>query len=124
MWWIDPLHTSLPRPRRSRSCPQPPSSLSPPAAQIPSTYTNIMVCVGFDRLVHNSLTHIPQIHHLQAKLSLRLQTHLMCYTHHNTYLIICARPSILPIGQEGGLEGVYQYITSDISAFCDAFSQV
>ncbi|KAI0687635.1 hypothetical protein BC835DRAFT_1376361 [Cytidiella melzeri] len=100
MWWIDPLHTSLPRPRRSRSCPQPPSSLSPPP-----------------------LLRYP-IHHLQAKLSLRLQTLLMCYTHDNTYLIICARPLILPVKQEGGLEGAYQYITSDISVFCDAFSQV
>ncbi|KAI0695014.1 hypothetical protein BC835DRAFT_1347997 [Cytidiella melzeri] len=58
-----------------------------------------MVCVGFDRLVHNLLTHIPQIHHLQAKLSPQLQI-------------------------QGGLEGVYQYITLGISAFCDAFSQV
>ncbi|KAI0684259.1 hypothetical protein BC835DRAFT_1390487 [Cytidiella melzeri] len=62
------------------------------------------------------------IHHLQTKLFLRLQTRLMCYTQDNTSLIICARPSILPVGQEGGLKGVYQYITLNISAFCDAFS--
>ncbi|KAI0688785.1 hypothetical protein BC835DRAFT_1371151 [Cytidiella melzeri] len=84
MWWIDPLHTSLPCPWRSCSCPQPPSSLSlPPLLRYPA---------------HTQTSWF--IHHLQAKLSLRLQTRLMW------------------------LKGIYQYITLDISAFCDVFSQV
>ncbi|KIP09977.1 hypothetical protein PHLGIDRAFT_534842 [Phlebiopsis gigantea 11061_1 CR5-6] len=72
---------------------------------IPSTYTNTM------------------IHHLQAKLSLRLRTRLTRYTH-DLYLSAAPDLRYYRVGQEGGLEGVDQYITSDISAFCDAFAQV
>ncbi|KAI0701934.1 ABC transporter transmembrane region 2-domain-containing protein [Cytidiella melzeri] len=75
------------------------------ALAIPSTYTNTM------------------IHHLQAKLSLRLRTRLTRYTH-DLYLSSAPDLRYYRVGQEGGLEGVDQYITSDISAFCDAFSQV
>ncbi|EKM56979.1 uncharacterized protein PHACADRAFT_254415 [Phanerochaete carnosa HHB-10118-sp] len=72
---------------------------------VPSTYTNTM------------------IHHLQAKLSLRLRTKLTRYTH-DLYLSSAPDLRYYRVGQEGGLDGVDQYITSDISAFCDAFSQV
>ncbi|KAI0826191.1 ABC transporter transmembrane region 2-domain-containing protein [Irpex lacteus] len=75
------------------------------ALAIPSTYTNTM------------------IHHLQAKLSLRMRTRLTRYTH-DLYLSSAPDLRYYRVGQEGGLEGVDQYITSDISAFCDAFSQV
>lgn len=75
------------------------------ALAIPSTYTNTM------------------IHHLQAKLSLRLRTKLTRYTH-DLYLSSAPDLRYYRVGQEGGLDGVDQYITSDIAAFCDAFSQV
>ncbi|KAI0088220.1 ABC transporter transmembrane region 2-domain-containing protein [Irpex rosettiformis] len=75
------------------------------ALAVPSTYTNTM------------------IHHLQAKLSLRMRTRLTRYTH-DLYLSSAPDLRYYRIGQEGGLEGVDQYITSDISSFCNAFSQV
>lgn len=64
-----------------------------------------------------------KIHHLQAKLSLNLRTKLTRYTH-DLYLSAAPDLRYYRVGQEGGLDGVDQYITSDISSFCDAFSQV
>ncbi|KAJ3519840.1 hypothetical protein NM688_g9243 [Phlebia brevispora] len=72
---------------------------------IPSTYTNSM------------------IHHLQAKLSLRMRTRLTRYTH-DLYLSSFPDLRYYRVGPEGGLEGADQYITSDIAAFSDAFSGV
>ncbi|GJE86404.1 ATP-binding cassette sub-family D member 1 [Phanerochaete sordida] len=75
------------------------------ALAIPSTYTNTM------------------IHHLQAKLSLRLRTKLTRYTH-DLYLAGAPDLRYYRAGPEGGLDGAAQYLTSDIAAFCDAFAQV
>ncbi|CAL1709088.1 unnamed protein product [Somion occarium] len=72
---------------------------------IPSTYTNTM------------------IHHLQAKLSLRLRTRLSRYTH-DLYLSSAPDLRYYRVGLEGGLGDVDQYITSDIAAFCDALSGI
>jgi ATP-binding cassette subfamily D (ALD) long-chain fatty acid import protein len=70
---------------------------------IPSTYTNSM------------------LRHLQSKLSLRLRTRLSRYTH-DLYLASAPLIRYYRVGSEGGLEGVDQYITSDIAAFCDSLS--
>ncbi|KAK7683183.1 hypothetical protein QCA50_013856 [Cerrena zonata] len=72
---------------------------------IPSTYTNTM------------------IHHLQAKLSLRLRSRLSRYTH-DLYLSSAPDLRYYRVGLEGGLADVDQYITSDIAAFCDALSGI
>ncbi|KLO16094.1 hypothetical protein SCHPADRAFT_823580 [Schizopora paradoxa] len=73
------------------------------AFAIPSTYTNSM------------------LRHLQSKLALRLRTRLTRYTHD---LYLSSSPSLryYRITQPGGLEGVDQYMTSDIAAFCDSLS--
>ena len=66
---------------------------------------------------------VQQIHHLQSKLSLRLRTRLTRYTH-DLYLSSAPNLRYYRVGLEGGLDGVDQYITSDIAAFCEAFLQV
>lgn len=73
------------------------------AFALPSTYTNSM------------------LRHLQSKLALRLRTRLTRYTQD---LYLSSAPSLryYRISQPGGLEGVDQYITSDIAAFCDSLS--
>ncbi|KAH8116020.1 ABC transporter transmembrane region 2-domain-containing protein [Phellopilus nigrolimitatus] len=73
------------------------------AFALPSTYTNAM------------------LRHLQSKLALRLRTRLTRYTHD---LYLSSAPSLryYRISQPGGLEGVDQYITSDIAAFCESLS--
>ncbi|KZT10351.1 uncharacterized protein LAESUDRAFT_721687 [Laetiporus sulphureus 93-53] len=75
------------------------------ALAIPSTYTNTM------------------IRHLQAKLSLRLRTRLSRYTD-DLYLSSFPDLRYYRVAQEGGLEDVDQYITSDIAAFCDSLSGI
>ncbi|KAI0827022.1 ABC transporter transmembrane region 2-domain-containing protein [Trametes gibbosa] len=72
---------------------------------IPSTYTNSM------------------IRHLQAKLSLRMRTRLNRYTD-DLYLSSAPDLRYYRVALEGGLDDVDQYITSDISAFCDALSGI
>ncbi|KAI5120609.1 hypothetical protein M0805_008085 [Coniferiporia weirii] len=69
----------------------------------PSSYTNSM------------------LHYLQHKLSLRLRTNLTRYTH-DLYLSSAPALRYHRISQPGGLEGVDQYITSDIAAFCESLS--
>lgn len=66
--------------------------------------------------VECSLAHIPmKLRHLQSKLALRLRTRLTRYTHD---LYLSSSPSLryYRITQPGGLEGVDQYMTSDIAA--------
>ncbi|THH03553.1 hypothetical protein EW145_g6175 [Phellinidium pouzarii] len=70
---------------------------------IPSTYTNSM------------------LRHLQSKLALKLRTNLTRYTH-DLYLSSAPALRYHRISQPGGLEGVDQYITSDIAAFCESLS--
>ncbi|KAJ3480904.1 hypothetical protein NLI96_g8018 [Meripilus lineatus] len=72
---------------------------------IPSTYTNTM------------------IRHLQSKLSLRLRTRLNRYTD-DLYLSSSPDLRYYRVGLGGGLEGVDQYVTSDVAAFCDALSGI
>ncbi|KAG8802385.1 hypothetical protein FRC16_009759 [Serendipita sp. 398] len=73
------------------------------ALAIPSSYTNSM------------------LRHLQSKLSLRLRTRLTRYTH-DLYLSSAPDLKYYRVSGEGGLEGIDQYITSDISAFCESLS--
>ncbi|KAG8812581.1 hypothetical protein FRC17_001958 [Serendipita sp. 399] len=73
------------------------------ALAIPSSYTNSM------------------LRHLQSKLSLRLRTRLTRYTH-DLYLSSAPDLKYYRVSGEGGLEGMDQYITSDISAFCESLS--
>ncbi|KAI0790361.1 ABC transporter transmembrane region 2-domain-containing protein [Abortiporus biennis] len=70
---------------------------------VPSTYTNTM------------------IKHLQAKLSLRMRTRINRYTN-DLYLSSSPDLRYYRVSQE--LDGVDQYITSDVSAFCDALSGI
>ncbi|KDQ60342.1 hypothetical protein JAAARDRAFT_174405 [Jaapia argillacea MUCL 33604] len=70
---------------------------------IPSTYTNSM------------------IRHLQSSLSLNMRTRLTRYTH-DLYLSAFPYLRYYRVGLEGGLEGVDQYITSDIASFCDSLA--
>lgn len=64
-----------------------------------------------------------QIHHLQAKLSLRLRTRLSRYTN-DLYLSSAPDLRYYRVGHEGGLDGVDQYITADVAAFCDAVAGI
>ncbi|EJD05544.1 uncharacterized protein FOMMEDRAFT_17828 [Fomitiporia mediterranea MF3/22] len=73
------------------------------AFAIPSTYTNSM------------------LRYLQSKLALRLRTRLTRYTN-DLYLSSAPSMRYYRISQPGGLEGVDQYLTSDIAAFCDSIS--
>ncbi|THH19625.1 hypothetical protein EW146_g1583 [Bondarzewia mesenterica] len=70
---------------------------------VPSIYTNSM------------------IHHLQSNLSLRLRTKLTRYTHD---LYLSSEPYLryYRVYNEGGLEGVDQYITADIASWSDSIS--
>ncbi|KAF8318737.1 putative peroxisomal half ABC transporter [Clavulina sp. PMI_390] len=70
---------------------------------IPSTYTNSM------------------IRHLQSKLSLKLRTRLTRYIH-DLYLTSAPNLRYYRIHGEGGLDGVDQFITSDVIAFCDSLA--
>ncbi|KAH8097062.1 ABC transporter transmembrane region 2-domain-containing protein [Cristinia sonorae] len=72
---------------------------------IPSTYTNTM------------------LHHLQAKLSLRLRTRLNRYTN-DLYLSSAPDLRYYRVSTEGGLDGVDQYITADVASFCDAVAAI
>jgi ATP-binding cassette subfamily D (ALD) long-chain fatty acid import protein len=58
-----------------------------------------------------------QIRHLQAKLSLRLRTRLTRYVHD---LYLSAFPYLR--FYRSGLEGIDQYITSDVESWADALS--
>lgn len=73
------------------------------ALAVPSSYTNSM------------------LRHLQSKLSLRLRTRLTRYTH-DLYLSAAPNLKYYRIAREGGLEGIDQYLTSDIAAFCESLS--
>lgn len=73
------------------------------ALAVPSSYTNSM------------------LRHLQSKLSLRLRTRLTRYTH-DLYLSAAPDLKYYRVSGEGGLEGMDQYITSDIAAFCESLS--
>lgn len=64
-----------------------------------------------------------QIRHLQSKLSLRLRTRLNRYTD-DLYLSSSPDLRYYRVGLGGGLEGVDQYVTSDVAAFCDALSGI
>ncbi|KAF8067672.1 ABC transporter transmembrane region 2-domain-containing protein [Lyophyllum atratum] len=66
---------------------------------IPSTYTNSL------------------IRHLQSKLSLSLRTRLTRYTHD---LYLSSSPDLRYY--RSGLEGVDQYITADVDAWCEALA--
>nr|VWO94705.1 Polyadenylation factor subunit 2 [Ganoderma boninense] len=72
---------------------------------IPSTYTNSM------------------IRHLQAKLSSRMRTRLTRYTD-DLYLSSAPDLRYYRVALEGGLADVDQYITSDITSFCDALAGI
>ncbi|KAI1798098.1 ABC transporter transmembrane region 2-domain-containing protein [Ganoderma leucocontextum] len=72
---------------------------------IPSTYTNSM------------------IRHLQAKLSSRMRTRLTRYAD-DLYLSSAPDLRYYRVTLEGGLADVDQYITSDITSFCDALSGI
>ncbi|KZV68369.1 hypothetical protein PENSPDRAFT_653296 [Peniophora sp. CONT] len=73
------------------------------ALAIPSTYTNSM------------------LRHLQSRLALRFRQDLTRYTHD---LYLSAKPNLryYRVGGEGGLEGVDQYLTSDVEAWADALA--
>ncbi|KAG8899648.1 hypothetical protein FRC01_010426, partial [Tulasnella sp. 417] len=73
------------------------------ALAVPSTYTNSM------------------LRHLQSKLALHLRTRLSRYTN-DLYLSSAPDLRYYRVGPEGGLEGVDQYITTDIAAFCESLS--
>ena len=90
---------------------------------IPSTYTNSMVSAKFSCLRLPYLLRDPQIRHLQSTLSLRLCTKLTRYTD-DLYLASYPDLRYYRVALEGGLSDVDQYITSDISAFCDALSGI
>ena len=64
-----------------------------------------------------------QLHHLQAKLSLRLRTRLNRYVN-DLYLSSAPDLRYYRISHEGGLDGVDQYITSDVAAFCEAVAGI
>ncbi|VDC07481.1 unnamed protein product [Peniophora sp. CBMAI 1063] len=70
---------------------------------IPSTYTNSM------------------LRHLQSRLALRFRSDLTRYTH-DLYLSAAPNLRYYRIGGEGGLEGVDQYLTSDIESWADALA--
>ena len=87
------------------------------ALAIPSTYTNTMV-----RPETSQGTDLPadarhQLRHLQSKLSLRARTRISRYTHD---LYLSSHPDLRYYRL--GLDGVVQYLTSDINSFCDALS--
>ncbi|KAG8965115.1 hypothetical protein FRC03_000921 [Tulasnella sp. 419] len=73
------------------------------ALAVPSTYTNSM------------------IRHLQSKLSLHMRTRLTRYTH-DLYLSSAPDLRYYRVGQEGGLEGVDHFITTDIASFCESLA--
>ena len=73
------------------------------AFALPSTYTNSM------------------LRHLQSKLALRLRTNLTRYAH-DLYLSSAPAIRYYRVSQRGGLEGVDQYITSDVANFCESLS--
>lgn len=58
-----------------------------------------------------------QLRHLQSKLSLRARTRISRYTHD---LYLSSHPNLRYYRL--GLDGVVQYLTSDINSFCDALS--
>lgn len=70
---------------------------------IPSTYTNSM------------------LRHLQSRLALRFRQDLTRYTH-DLYLSAAPNLRYYRVGGEGGLDGVDQYLTSDIEAWSDALA--
>lgn len=61
------------------------------------------------------------LRHLQSKLSLHLRTRLSRYTQ-DLYLSSAPDLRYYRVGLEGGLEGVDQYITTDVAAFCESLS--
>ena len=83
---------------------------------IPSTYTNTMVCFGLTGS-HPLTDALFQLRHLQSKLSLRARTRISRYTHD---LYLSSHPNLRYYRL--GLNGVVQYLTSDINSFCDALS--
>ena len=58
-----------------------------------------------------------QLRHLQSKLSLRARTRISRYTHD---LYLSSHPNLRYYRL--GLDGVVQYLTSDVNSFCDALS--
>lgn len=58
-----------------------------------------------------------QLRHLQSKLSLRARTRISRYTHD---LYLSSHPNLRYYRL--GLDGVVQYLTSDVNSFCDSLS--
>lgn len=86
------------------------------ALAIPSTYTNTMVRPEISQGT-DFLDARHQLRHLQSKLSLRARTRISRYTHD---LYLSSHPNIRYYRL--GLDGVVQYLTSDVNSFCDALS--
>lgn len=84
---------------------------------IPSTYTNTMVRSEISQGINFLVDARSQLRHLQSKLSLRARTRISRYTHD---LYLSSHPNIRYYRL--GLDGVVQYLTSDVNSFCDALS--
>jgi ATP-binding cassette, subfamily D (ALD), peroxisomal long-chain fatty acid import protein len=84
---------------------------------IPSTYTNSMVNRAALRLCEVLLKTLTQIRHLQATLSLRLRARLTRYAHD---LYLSAFPNLRYY--RSGLEGIDQYITSDVELWAETLA--
>jgi ATP-binding cassette subfamily D (ALD) long-chain fatty acid import protein len=87
------------------------------ALAVPSTYTNTMVCLVIYPATASLADVLSQLRHLQSKLSLRARTRISRYTHD---LYLSSHPNLRYYRL--GLDGVVQYLTSDINSFCDALS--
>lgn len=85
---------------------------------IPSTFTNSMVCFSLVFLF-SSPTVFLKIRHLQSSLALRLRTRLTRYLHD---LYLSNNPDLRYYRSSSYLEGVDQYLTSDVDAWANAMS--
>ena len=87
------------------------------ALAVPSTYTNTMVCLAVYPATATFADSLSQLRHLQSKLSLRARTRISRYTHD---LYLSSHPNLHYYRL--GIDGVVQYLTSDVNSFCDALS--
>ena len=76
-----------------------------------------MVCLGIYQAIASLTEALFQLRHLQSKLSLRARTRISRYTHD---LYLSSHPNLRYYRL--GLDGVVQYLTSDVNSFCDALS--
>ena len=87
------------------------------ALAVPSTYTNTMVRLAIYPATAFFAEALFQLRHLQSKLSLRARTRISRYTHD---LYLSSHPNLRYYRL--GIDGVVQYLTSDVNSFCDALS--